>query len=234
MRSTDDYEWTARASSELSSPVRLGGSTLGSRAHICAFFNSTDDSYRVLLPFIKEGLEAGEKAVHTVDPQRRDEHVRCLASAGIDITALNKAGQFELRDWANTHLHGGEFDQHKTLTLFEKIVKDSKRDGFPVVRFITQMEWALETALDLNDLLEYEARANDIWLRQEGPVNPVVCTYDLRRFRGDIVVDVMRTHPLIIIAGVLQENPFFVPPDKFLQQLRGRGATRATHGRSDF
>jgi hypothetical protein len=30
---------------------------------------------------------------------------------------------------------------------------------------------------------------------------------------------------MIIIGGVLQENPFFVPPDEFLRELRGRGAT---------
>jgi hypothetical protein len=74
--------------------------------------------------------------------------------------------------------------------------------------------------------LEYEAKANDVWIRQEGPVNPVICTYYLRRFRGDIVVDVMRTHPLIIIGEILQENPFFLPPDMFLGQLRERAATR--------
>jgi len=30
---------------------------------------------------------------------------------------------------------------------------------------------------------------------------------------------------MIIIAGVLQENPFFVPPDEFLRELRQRRAT---------
>ena len=29
---------------------------------------------------------------------------------------------------------------------------------------------------------------------------------------------------MIIIGGVLQENPFFVPPDEFLRQLRERRA----------
>ncbi len=67
-----------------------------------------------------------------------------------------------------------------------------------------------------------EARANDVWIRQDGPVNPVICTYDLTRFTGEIVVDVMRTHPMVIIGGILQENPFFVPPDEFLEQLRQR------------
>jgi len=31
---------------------------------------------------------------------------------------------------------------------------------------------------------------------------------------------------MIIIAGILQENPFFVPPDEFLRELRERRATQ--------
>jgi hypothetical protein len=30
---------------------------------------------------------------------------------------------------------------------------------------------------------------------------------------------------MIIIGGILQENPFFVPPDEFLRELRTRGHT---------
>ena len=61
--------------SERSRPIRLGGAVLGPPRHICAFFNSRDDEYRVLLPFIKDGFECGEKVVHTVDPERRDDHL---------------------------------------------------------------------------------------------------------------------------------------------------------------
>ncbi len=27
---------------------------------------------------------------------------------------------------------------------------------------------------------------------------------------------------MVIIGGILQENPFFVPPDEFLRELRAR------------
>ena len=37
-----------------------------------------------------------------------------------------------------------------------------------------------------------------------------------------MVIDIMRTHPMVIIGGVLQENPFYVPPDQFLAELRAR------------
>jgi hypothetical protein len=59
--------------------------------------------------------------------------------------------------------------------------------------------------------------------------------YDLAKFGGEIVVDIMRTNPMIIIGGALQENPFFVPPDEFLRELRERNAAQneRTHRRSD-
>lgn len=35
-------------------------------------------------------------------------------------------------------------------------------------------------------------------------------------------MDILRTHPMVIIGGILQENPFFVPPDTMLEELRQR------------
>ena len=35
-------------------------------------------------------------------------------------------------------------------------------------------------------------------------------------------MDIMRTHPMVIVGGILQENPFFVPPDEMLRELRER------------
>jgi len=46
-------------------PIRLAVSIRKDRAHIWAFFNSPDEAHRVLLPFVNEGLELGQKALHT-------------------------------------------------------------------------------------------------------------------------------------------------------------------------
>jgi hypothetical protein len=56
----------------------------------------------------------------------------------------------------------------------------------------------------------------------------VVCVYDLRKFNGDVVVDVMRTHPTVILGGILQRNPYYVPPIEFLKELRERRRTEQT------
>ena len=53
--------------------------------------------YRVLLPFIKEGFECGQKAFYIVDPKLREEHLQRLESVGIDVAATEQSGQFKLR-----------------------------------------------------------------------------------------------------------------------------------------
>jgi hypothetical protein len=224
--SEDTLQWRNHSNLERSKPIRLVGAALGNRDHVCAFFNNRDEEYEILTPFIKEGIELGEKAIHTIDPMRRNDHFKRLNSSGIDIESATRSGQFELRDWTNTHLRDGGCDLPGTLALFEELAMDARQDGFSLLRFLTQMEWALEIEMDVDDLLTYEARANDAWLRQDGPINPIVCTYDLSRFSGDLIVDVMRTHPLTIIGVALQENPFFVDPEEFLEKMRDRPRTQ--------
>jgi len=141
-------------------PIRIEGTVLCAQRYICAFFNSHDDQYRVLLPFIKDGFECGEKTVHIIDPGRRNEHVQQLSVAGLDVAAAQRDGQLRLLEWAEVHLRGGFFDQDRTLALIDEIRRGAKEQGFPRIRFVTHMEWALEDRPGVDGLLKYEASAN--------------------------------------------------------------------------
>jgi hypothetical protein len=37
-----------------------------------------------------------------------------------------------------------------------------------------------------------------------------------------MVIDIMQTHPVVIIGRILQQNPFFMPPEEFLREVRKR------------
>ena len=50
----------------------------------------------------------------------------------------------------------------------------------------------------------------------------VVCTYDLARFSAPVVMEILRTHPMVIVGDVMQENPFYTPPDQHLQEIGSR------------
>ena len=158
------------APSKSDQPIRFAGSVLGAQRHVCAFFNNPDEEYRVLLPFIKEGFGCGQKAFHIVDPTLREEHLRRLASAGIDVAAAEQSGQFELRNWADAYLRDGHFDQDRMLALIQEVLEHGRQQGFPLTRLVAHMEWALEDRPGVDDLVEYETRLNYILPRYKDPV----------------------------------------------------------------
>ncbi len=151
-------------------PIRFAGSTLGAYRHICAFFNSPDEEYRVLLPFIKEGFERCEKAFHIVDPKLRAEHTKRLQSVGIEVVEAEKCGQFELLNWEDAYLREGHFDQNKMLALIEEVLDGGHNQGFALTRLVAHMEWVLEDRPGVNDLVEYETGLNYILPRYPDPV----------------------------------------------------------------
>ena len=156
--------------SESEQPIRFAGSVLRLQRHVCAFFHSPEEEYRVLFPFIKEGFAHGEKAFHIVDPKLRKEHLQRLASAGIDVAAVEQSGQFQLRNWADAYLRDGHFDQNRMLALIEEVLEGGTKQGFPLTRLVAHMEWALEDRPGVDDLVEYETRLNYILPRYKDPV----------------------------------------------------------------
>jgi len=203
--------------------VQFAGGTLGRHRHICAFFNSLDEEHRVLRSFITDGFERGEKALHFVDPALRAEHLKRLSDAGIDVEQAIDSGQLDVRLWQDAQLRGGRFDQDAMLALIEEVLQSGAADGYPLTRFLAHMEWALLDNSAIDNLVEFETRVNYVLPKYD---DPVICAYDLAKFSSAVIIDIMRTHPVVIIGGVLQENPFFVPPDQFLLEIRERRAAR--------
>src|ERR1700674_2326707 len=115
--------------SEQTDGVRLAGSVLHRRCHACAFFNTREEEYRLLLPFTQEGFGRGDKAFQIVDRQHRQERLQRLKEAGIDTDATTRTGQLEIRAWGDAYLRGGRFDQNAMLALVDEVLSGGKSDG---------------------------------------------------------------------------------------------------------
>ena len=148
-----------------------------------------------------------------------------LIGAGIDPATAERSGQLELRTNTETYLRDGKFDQDRMLQAFEQIASGNASGRFPLSRIVCRMDWAGEGQSYINDLVEFESRVNHIW---EDHDDAVICTYHLGKFGGDTIIDIMRTHPMVIIGGILQRNPFFAAPSEFLQELRERQVGRSS------
>jgi hypothetical protein len=205
----------------------FAGGSLGGQRHICAFFNSADEEHRVLRSFFKRGFERGDKAFHLVNPELREEHLKRLAEAGIDVQEAMETGQLEVRPWQDAPLRGGRFDQDAWLASFEQVLQSGPAAGYAQTRFLAHMEWALVDLPGVEDLIEFETRVNYVVPKYD---DIVICAYDLSKFGASVVMDALRTHPVVIVSGLLQENPFFVPPDQFLLEIKERRPVRKSAG----
>src|SRR6266481_3846395 len=206
--------------------VQLAGVDLAGRNHVCAFFNTIDEEHRVLGSFYKDGLDRGEKAAHIVDLANREEHLKLLAEAGIDVHEMMDTGQLDVLPWTDAYVRGHRFDQDAMLATVEELIQSGAAAGYARTRLVGHhMDWLFRDKPAVNNLIEYEARLNHTLSKYNAPV---ICNYDLSKFGARVALDIMRTHPLVIIGGLLRENPFFVPPDQFLNEMRERRSARKT------
>ena len=177
--------------------VHFAGGTVRDHCHICAFFDGVDEEHKVLRSFIKDGLDAGGKGFHIIDPDLRDDYLKRLAQADINVEKAMATGQLEVRPWQEAYLRGDRFEQNAMLALVGKVLQSNAEAGYSHTRIVAHMEWALLDKPGVGDLLEYETRANYVLAKYR---DPVICTYDLSKFSASVAIDVMRAHPMVIIV----------------------------------
>jgi len=193
-------------------PVTFAGGVLDPYRHVCAFVNDRGDEDAVLDAFVRQAIDGGDRLLYLVDPVDSAAPVNRLRHLGFDAGELLEQHQCEVRTWTDTYLRGGSFDPEAMLDLLNRMLVD---DPSPRIRLLCDMGWAADRPDVAQDLIAFEARANFLHGRHE---HVVICSYDTTKFDGSFIIDVLRTHPMVLIGGMLQENPFFVPPSEFLKE----------------
>jgi hypothetical protein len=201
------------------SKPQFGGAVLNGDHHVCAFFHNKDEEFRTLAPFILEGLAAGEKAIHIVNTSLREGYRRRMTEVGIDIEALERSGQLAVTAFP-TFPHHGTVDRDRATEMVDNLLSASRESGYRRTRVIAEMDWAVQDEIRDDELIALEAQLHEVYSRHDVWA---ICAYDLSHFGSAAVLDILRTHPAAMIGGVLQHNPFFVPPEEMIEELRGRG-----------
>lgn len=203
-------------------PVTVCGRLLEHSAHVCAFFESSDEEYDCLVPYFAEGLAQDEQVISIRDSSGLGAHQKRLAAAGLPIAAAVRSSQLRLLASEETYLQDGHFEVERMYRMIETVLREAAAGPFGRVRTCGDMSWALRELPGTDALMEYEARVNR--LTQEHDCT-LMCAYDVNRFSGRVLMDVLSTHPLVVIGRSVVENPYYVPPAQFLQRLLHRGTS---------
>jgi signal transduction histidine kinase/ActR/RegA family two-component response regulator len=188
----------------------LPGVHIGAGDHVCAFHRSGKGA-DVLLPYVRAGLAAGDRCICLVDASES----KMLQS----LTGRPAAELAESEIWtpSESYLRDGDFRLPRMMSFWEERVGTAIDSGsFEFVRSVGNMSWALDTKTEARELVRYESELNRFL-----PHYPQVmlCLYDLDQFNGEVLIGILETHPLVLLAGMVMENPYYIEPDRILTSL---------------
>ena len=179
--------------------------------HVCAFYRGRAERDELLVPYLADGLEAGQNCLAIVDSGAPEELVAAVGVA--EGLAVHTSGE--------VYLPGGAFDMDNMLDFYAAALDDVAKDPDGCIRTAGEMSWATNRDVPgASDLLAYEARVNQV-LADHPDTAISLCLYDVDRFDGETIVGVLRTHPKAVLAGTVVDNPFYIRPEDFIERRVG-------------
>lgn len=198
--------------------INLGftAETFPAGTHMCYIYNDDGERHEVIAKFVESGVAGGE-AVHYFTHGPKDETLdEALLRLGVRLPEGDGCGTLTMAHAMDVYCPDGAFILWRMLDRLCECHRSSVRNGLAGARVSGEMAWALEGAPGADQLIEYEARINTVVA--ENPCT-AICQYDARRFDGATLFQVLAVHPAMVVQGQVARNPYYVPPEKFLEKI---------------
>jgi len=184
--------------------------------HICGLYESDKERDEIIFGFLQQGLNNDDLQLYcpverTVEDFFYDFSKACPSCQ----EKMHNSKYLSISTAKALYYPDGTFDPWHMDKALGQFYKESQKNGKRNVRATAEMVWALEAIPGREHLMAYEARLNYFvtgkpWIS--------ICMYNVNKFDGLTIMNVLRTHPYSISGGVITQNPFFIHPDKWLAE----------------
>lgn len=174
--------------------------------HICYLYNDDEERRRILPLFARHALLENETFDYLADVHGTAELPRVMTELGLVHAVRGLPGLVEMATARDGYFPDGEFDPEAMLARLRARYAQCIAMGRAGVRVAGEMTWALREVPGTDRIIECESRIND--LVEDTPIT-VMCQYDMRKFDGAMMFDVMQVHPVMVVGGHILRNPFY-------------------------
>ena len=182
--------------------------------HICYIYE-TKEQMDAIAPFILQGLEKNQQCIYIADDNSVAAVKLALEKRDVDVSAFVSSGKLNIMTKVESYVREGYFDPDRMIDLLRKSMEIAIGKGYEGLRVTGEMTWALGKQRGGERLIEYEAKLNYFFPRNSALA---VCQYNATRFPPEVLLDVIKVHPLVIYGDFVCRNFYYVPPDEFLRE----------------
>lgn len=185
--------------------------------HIACIYKDKTEQRSIVVPFMHTGLKNNEKCIYIVDENTKNGIIQDFKKI-FNVEEYLHTNQLELLTKEEVYLKNGYFDPDKMIELLKQNEKKALDNGYNGLRVTGEMTWVLTKLPGVERLIEYEAKLNYFFPESKCIA---LCQYNEKKFAPEILLDIIHTHPFIIIYDTLYKNPRYQPPDEFFAIMRG-------------
>jgi signal transduction histidine kinase len=194
-------------------PLLASLEQLGPHDHFCSIYESPEEHYAVAIPFVRMGLDRGEKCIYIADDDTMGDVRQRMQLEGIDVERATASNALVVAGKEQAYLKHGSFDPDWMFTFWKEATDSAMSEGFSALRVTGETEWVVRGGRGLERWMEYESRLTHALTENNCSA---LCQYNRRCFPPELILDVIRTHPVVVYRGTVCRNLYYVPADEFL------------------
>ncbi|PSQ45391.1 histidine kinase [Halobacteriales archaeon SW_6_65_15] len=182
-----------------------------SNDHLALIYESREEQFAAAIPFMRQGLERGERCMYIADENSREEVLDAMREADVDVDSAVESGALTLHTKQDTYCRNGAFDPDDMIEFLRDAIERASEE-YKALRVAGEMTWIFGDEPSVTDLVEYEGKLNDLLPRENGIA---LCQYNRNRFPPEVLRDVIRTHPHLVYDNTVSHNCYYTPPEEF-------------------
>lgn len=182
--------------------------------HICGLYETEKERDEIIFGYLRQGCVDNDKQIF-IHSEQTEEHFWDTLHHECPVCSASKEnpGRLDVKEARELYYPEGVFDPWYMDTAVNAYYDYTQADGKNNLRAVAEMSWALQAIRGVEHLFAYESRLN-YFVQNRTVIS--LCLYNITKISGEIIMNVLRTHPFTISGGVIMANPFYEEPDKWL------------------
>lgn len=164
--------------------ILLEGMAINYGDHLCSLYETDMGCIKLSVPFLADGLRSGHKCFLIASRQNQDRIIEHLSDAYPDTEQAVENSRLILSE--------GLPNSRDLYAYLEQRFLEAARGGNQYIRLLSDMAWALDKGMSVNDLMSFEKHYNHSLAKSFAVVS--LCQYDARRFAGTEILQALKNH----------------------------------------